>query len=149
MLFFQMEQHPSVHSFCFIRKIKGSVTSGPPCIKRAGAFPCTTHAASSTSQVLFFRTLAVRETGVSRHQGGPIEGPPETPVHHSTIVLRKWKYSFLSVYCRETSGAIRAHLCLQITAFTVITVINLLSAITAPLNYAFRCKFLPPEKWRI
>ena len=25
------------------------------------------------------QTLAVRETGVSRHQGGPIEGPPETP----------------------------------------------------------------------
>ena len=23
--------------------------------------------------------IAVRETGVSRHQGGPIEGPPETP----------------------------------------------------------------------
>ena len=25
------------------------------------------------------RLIAVRETGVSRHQGGPIEGPPETP----------------------------------------------------------------------
>ena len=25
------------------------------------------------------QTLAVRETGVSRHHGGPIEGPPETP----------------------------------------------------------------------
>ena len=25
------------------------------------------------------RRSAVRETGVSRHQGGPIEGPPETP----------------------------------------------------------------------
>ena len=25
------------------------------------------------------RILAVRETGVSRHQGGPIEGPPKTP----------------------------------------------------------------------
>ena len=24
-------------------------------------------------------TLAVRETGVSRHQGDPFEGPPETP----------------------------------------------------------------------
>ena len=24
-------------------------------------------------------TFAVRETDVSRHQGGPIEGPPETP----------------------------------------------------------------------
>ena len=24
------------------------------------------------------RLIAVRETGVSRHQGGPIEGPPET-----------------------------------------------------------------------
>ena len=23
--------------------------------------------------------IAVRETGVSRHQGGPLEGPPETP----------------------------------------------------------------------
>ena len=26
------------------------------------------------------RLIAVRETGVSRHQGGPIEGPPETPL---------------------------------------------------------------------
>ena len=34
------------------------------------------------------QTLAVRETGVSRHKGGPIKGPPETPVHHSTIILR-------------------------------------------------------------
>ena len=25
------------------------------------------------------RLIAVRETGVSRHHGGPIEGPPETP----------------------------------------------------------------------
>ena len=25
------------------------------------------------------RLTAVRETGVSRYQGGPIEGPPETP----------------------------------------------------------------------
>ena len=25
------------------------------------------------------RRTAVRETGVSRHHGGPIEGPPETP----------------------------------------------------------------------
>ena len=25
------------------------------------------------------RLIAVRETGVSRHQGGPIEDPPETP----------------------------------------------------------------------
>ena len=25
------------------------------------------------------KLIAVRETGVSRHQGGPIEGPPETP----------------------------------------------------------------------
>ena len=25
------------------------------------------------------RLIAVRETGVSRHQGGPSEGPPETP----------------------------------------------------------------------
>ena len=25
------------------------------------------------------RLISVRETGVSRHQGGPIEGPPETP----------------------------------------------------------------------
>ena len=40
---------------------------------------------------------AVRETGVSRHQGGPIEGRLEPPVHHRTIVLeRKWKYSFPS-----------------------------------------------------
>ena len=25
------------------------------------------------------QTCSFRETGVSRHQGGPIEGPPETP----------------------------------------------------------------------
>ena len=25
------------------------------------------------------KTIAVRETGVSRHHGYPIEGPPETP----------------------------------------------------------------------
>ena len=34
------------------------------------------------------RLKAVRETGVSRHHGGPIEGPLKPPVHHSTIILR-------------------------------------------------------------
>ena len=29
--------------------------------------------------MMIFWLVAVRETGVSRHQGGPIEGPPETP----------------------------------------------------------------------
>ena len=48
-----------------------------------------------------------RETGVSRHQGGPIEGPPETPrtSQHYRIerikgvpdLATKWRYSFLSV----------------------------------------------------
>ena len=30
-------------------------------------------------QLNLFATFAVRETDVSRHQGGPIEGSPETP----------------------------------------------------------------------
>ena len=30
---------------------------------------------------------AVRETDVSRHHGGPIEGPLKPPVHHCTMVL--------------------------------------------------------------
>ena len=28
---------------------------------------------------IVYRLIAVRETGVSRHHGGSIEGPPETP----------------------------------------------------------------------
>ena len=43
------------------------------------------------------KTTIRRETGVSRHHAGPTEGPPETPVHHNTIILRKWKCSFLNV----------------------------------------------------
>ena len=36
------------------------------------------------------RLIAVRETGVSRQQGGLIEDPPEIPrTHQSTIVLRE------------------------------------------------------------
>ena len=54
------------------------------------------------------RRIAVRETGVSRHHGDPIEGPPETPctsLHYRRDQRkgsypiqceRKWKYSFLS-----------------------------------------------------
>jgi len=47
--------------------------------------------------------IAVRETGVSRHQGGTIEGPPETPrtSHHYHIEgikgvpdLGKWKWKY-------------------------------------------------------
>ena len=34
---------------------------------------------SQTGKTSPIRLIAVRETGVSRHQGGPIEGPPETP----------------------------------------------------------------------
>ena len=30
-------------------------------------------------KTLAIRRAAVRETSVSRHHGGPIEGPPETP----------------------------------------------------------------------
>ena len=39
------------------------------------------------------KTTAIRhiQTGVSRHHGGPIEGLPETFIHHSTIVLRGYK----------------------------------------------------------
>ena len=43
------------------------------------------------------RLLAVRETGVSWHQGGPIEGPPETPRTSQQGNERKRNYSFLSV----------------------------------------------------
>ena len=32
-----------------------------------------------TRKTTAIRRVAVRETGVSRHHGGPIEGPPETP----------------------------------------------------------------------
>ena len=34
------------------------------------------------------KIIAARETIVSGHQGGPIEGPLKSPVHHSTIILR-------------------------------------------------------------
>ena len=34
---------------------------------------------SQTGKMSTIRLIAVQETGVSRHQGGPIEGPPETP----------------------------------------------------------------------
>ena len=34
------------------------------------------------------RRAAVRDTGVSRHHEGPIEGPLKLPVHHSSIILR-------------------------------------------------------------
>ena len=38
------------------------------------------------------RLIAVQETGVSRHQGGPIEGPPEIPrtSQHYRIELLTW-----------------------------------------------------------
>ena len=62
---------------------------------------------SSRRHELTDRLIAVRETGVSRHQGGPIEGPPEIP--RTSLYYRiegikgvpdldKWKYSFPSVY---------------------------------------------------
>ena len=59
------------------------------------------------------RLIAVRETGVSRHQGGSVGGPPENPrtSQHYRIegikgsypiqFERKWKSSFLSVDSRE------------------------------------------------
>ena len=31
------------------------------------------------------RRIAVRETSVSRHHGGPIEGPPENPPYITTL----------------------------------------------------------------
>merc|ERR1719154_577119 len=34
------------------------------------------------------RRICVRETRIFRHHGGPIEGPLNPPVHHSTILLR-------------------------------------------------------------
>ena len=48
------------------------------------------------------QALAVRETGVSRHQGGPMEGPPETHrtsqhYHNEGI---KGVHGFLSVVGR-------------------------------------------------
>ena len=31
--------------------------------------------------------IVARETGVSRHRGGPIESPPKIPVHHITQLV--------------------------------------------------------------
>ena len=39
------------------------------------------------------QSMAIRETSVSRHHGGRIEGSPKTPVHHS-IVLRGSREAF-------------------------------------------------------
>ena len=47
------------------------------------------------------RLIAVRETGVSRHQGGPIEHPPETPrtsQHYQIEGIKGVPDSFLSIY---------------------------------------------------
>ena len=48
------------------------------------------------------RLIAVRETGVSRHQGGPIEGPPESPrtsQHYRILNFQRgvWREVFLSL----------------------------------------------------
>ena len=51
------------------------------------------------------RRAAVREAGVSRHHGGPIEGAPplKLPKYHSTIVLRGLREpSIRPTSCRET-----------------------------------------------
>ena len=37
------------------------------------------------------RLIGVRETGVSRHHGGPIEGPPETPRTSQQYIIERIK----------------------------------------------------------
>ena len=51
----------------------------------------------SLSPCLMAPVLAVRETSVSRHHGGPIEGPPETP---RTSVLYIYKDNPLTLLGR-------------------------------------------------
>ena len=72
-------------------------------------FPGENVSGLKKAEALFF-TLAVRETGVSRHHGGPIEGLPETPVHHRTIILFFTDYYllFFTLAVRET-GVSRHH----------------------------------------
>ena len=41
-----------------------------------------------TAKTTAIRRRAVREVRVSRHHGGPAEGPPKTSVHHISIVFR-------------------------------------------------------------
>ena len=69
---FLFDFEPNVFSFCSKSKGKGNGNI---------VFPLDRKTSND-------RLIAVRETGVPRHQGGPIEGLPEPPVHHSTTVLR-------------------------------------------------------------
>ena len=69
-------------------------------VKGIGNIVFSVYKNSQTGKTSPIRLIAVRQTGVSRHQGGPIEGPLKPPVHHSTTILRglrNWKYSFISV----------------------------------------------------
>ena len=56
----------------------------------------TATAVAPTGAICPIRLIAVRETGVSRHQGGSIEDPLKLPVHHSTIILR-WLIMWIHV----------------------------------------------------
>ena len=50
------------------------------------------------------RRSAVRETGVSRHQGSPIEGPPETPrtsQYYRIEGIKGWNFSEDDSSCRR------------------------------------------------
>ena len=62
----------------------------------------------NSGKTSLIRLIAVRETGVSRHQGGPIEGPPGTPrtsqhyhiggiiyIHESQSTRSHYWYSFI------------------------------------------------------
>ena len=94
------KEKPSPRSYPILceRKWKFSFLSVLP---RVGVLPKTTA----------IRRAAVRETSVSRHHGGPIEGPPETrrtSLHYRIEWFKgdlwKWKYSFLSVLDQRRSN---------------------------------------------
>ena len=57
------------------------------------------------SQCSTVRCTGVRENGVSRHHGGPIEGPPGTFVHHSTMLSRGLRRALICspIIPRDTS----------------------------------------------
>ena len=57
-----------------------------------------------TGKTTPIKRTAVRETGVSRHHGAPLRGPPWNPSdHHSTTVLRSFRGRPQS--CRETPAS--------------------------------------------
>ena len=47
--------------------------------------------------------IVVRETGVSRHQGGPIEDPPETPPTWQHYIYNSSRHEKTEIVCRTYS----------------------------------------------